>query len=119
MVLIGAVTSTSIGALLLGGAIPGIMVGLAQCAVIYLMGRKEGRFPIRKLNMRFGEKMRTAVSSLPFLMMPLLIIGGIISGWFTPTEASAVAVAYGLLLTLVYRRGRLSFSELRGSREAS
>jgi C4-dicarboxylate transporter DctM subunit len=113
MVLIGAVTGSSIGALLLGGAIPGILVGVAQCVVIYFWGRK-GNFPTQKLSMATSEKLLVAFSSLPFLFMPLLIIGGIITGWFTPTEASGVAVAYGFLLTFVYRRGKVSFKEVRG-----
>ena len=114
MVLIGAVTGSSIGALLLGGAVPGILVGVSQCVVIWYYGKKRG-FPMNKVEMTAAEKLRTAVQSIPFILMPLIIVGGIILGWFTPTEASAVAVAYGLLLTIVYKRGRISFTDLRAT----
>jgi hypothetical protein len=85
---------------------------VAQRVVIYFWGRK-GNFPTQKLSMAISEKLMVAFSSLPFLFMPLLIIGGIITGWFTPTDASGVAVAYGFLLTFVYRRGKVSFKEVR------
>lgn len=103
MVLIGATTGTSIGALLIGGAIPGALVGLAQVSVIYVMGKIRG-FPVSELNLTRMEKIKASFSALPFLLMPAIIIGGILGGFVTPTEASAVAVAYGLLLVLIYGR---------------
>ena len=114
MVLIGAVTGSSIGALLLGGAVPGILVGLSQCAVIRYYSRRRD-FPIQKIGRTAREKLITTVRSAPFLMMPAIIVGGIVFGWFTPTEAAAAAVLYGIVLTAVYRRGRISPGELRGA----
>ncbi|MDR3078224.1 MAG: TRAP transporter large permease [Planctomycetota bacterium] len=113
MVLIGAVTGSSIGALLLGGAIPGILVGLSQCVVIFIYGRRRN-FPVQKLTYTNRDRLRISLSSIPFLLMPAIIVGGIITGWFTPTEAAAVAVLYGIILTIIYRRGRVSLGELRG-----
>ncbi len=113
MVLIGAVTGSSVGALLLGGAIPGVLVGISQCLIIWYYGKKRG-FPINPVHLTPAEKIHTALQSIPFILMPLIIVGGIITGWFTPTEASAIAVAYGLVLTLIYRRGRVSPGEIRG-----
>lgn len=111
MVLIGAVTGTSIGGLLLGGAIPGILVGLAQCVIIFITGKKKG-FPRYTTNMTAKEKFISVMASIPFLLMPLIILGGIIGGIFTPTEASAIAVAYGFILILVYKKGRIDFKAL-------
>jgi C4-dicarboxylate transporter DctM subunit len=111
LVLVGAVSGVSIGALLLGGAIPGIMVGLAQIIVIFVVSRIK-RFPTSEARPTVPEMMKVMLGAVPFLLMPFIILGGIIGGIFTPTEASAVAAAYGFLLILVYRRGRLDIRSL-------
>ena len=103
MVLIGAVTGTSIGGLLLGGAIPGVLVGLAQCLVVFSLARRRG-FPRSECRLDWKSKLRIVLDSIPFLIMPFIILGGIIGGIFTPTEAAGIAVAYGLALTLGYRK---------------
>jgi len=110
LVLVGAVTGISVGGLLLGGAIPGILVGIAQCVVIFFVARRRG-FP------RFEKKsplqvLKVTLCAVPFLLMPFIILGGIIAGVCTPTEASAVAVAYGLLLILFYRKGKVDLRSL-------
>ncbi|MHC4644130.1 MAG: TRAP transporter large permease [Planctomycetota bacterium] len=111
LVLVGAVSGVSIGALLLGGAIPGVMVGLAQIIVIFVVSRIK-RFPTSEARPTVPEMMKVMLGAVPFLLMPFIILGGIIGGIFTPTEASAVAAAYGFLLILVYRRGRLDIRSL-------
>ena len=111
LVLVGAVTGISIGGLLLGGAIPGIMVGIAQCAVIFFVARRRN-FPRFETKLGFAEIIKVAFGAIPFLLMPFIILGGILTGICTPTEASAVAVAYGLLLILVYKRGRVDLQSL-------
>jgi C4-dicarboxylate transporter DctM subunit len=109
MVLVGAVTGTSIGGMLLGGAIPGVMVGLAMAVIVFAQSRrmKAAGNPYTLL-----EVARITFLSIPFLLMPFIILGGILSGAFTPTEASAVAVAYGLLLLFVNARGRPDYRKL-------
>lgn len=111
LVLVGAVTGISIGGLLLGGAIPGIMVGIAQCAVIFFVARRRN-FPRFETKSGLAEIIKVAFGAIPFLLMPFIILGGILTGICTPTEASAVAVAYGLLLILVYKRGRVDLQSL-------
>jgi len=111
MVLIGAATNTSVGALLLGGAIPGVLVGLAQSLVVFLNRKK---FPRSPVELPLRKKVIVLLSALPFLAMPVIILGGIISGVFTPTEASAIAVLYGFILIFVYRKGKVNLSELGG-----
>ncbi|HCG64882.1 MAG: hypothetical protein A2Y31_06525 [Spirochaetes bacterium GWC2_52_13] len=111
MVLIGATTGTSIGALLIGAAIPGILVGLAQITVIFFMGKIKG-FPVSNIKLSSREKFKSFMIAIPFLLMPLIIIGGILGGLVTPTEASAVAVAYGLILVIVYGRKTVSFRDM-------
>jgi C4-dicarboxylate transporter DctM subunit len=109
MVLVGAVTGTSIGGMLLGGALPGVLIGLAMAFVVFLQSRRlapsERRYTLREIAL-------ISFVSIPFLMMPVIILGGILSGVFTPTEASAAAVAYGLLLVFVNARGRPDYREL-------
>jgi tripartite ATP-independent transporter DctM subunit len=103
LVLVGAVTGISIGGLLLGGAIPGVLVGLAQGLVIFLVAKKRG-FPKFETKVGLAQTAKAMLGAIPFLLMPFIILGGIIAGLCTPTEASAVAVAYGFILILVYKR---------------
>ena len=113
MVLIGATTGTSIGALLVGGAIPGILIGLSQGLVVFFMSRT-GKFPAPLARTTLKEKIVSAFSAVPFLLMPFIIIGGVVFGFFTPTEASAVAVSYGLLLIIIYSRKTFKLADIKG-----
>ena len=98
----GSLTGTSIGALFLGGVIPGILIGLGMMVLVYILARKhnypkEERLPFKELWNAFWK-------SFPSLLIPVFIIGAIVLGIATPTEAAVVAVAYTLLLGLgVYR----------------
>lgn len=92
----------SIASLFLAGLIPGILLGMALMVVSYIIAKKRGylagEFPgFRELLVRF-------VAAVPGLLSVLIILGGIVSGVFTSTEASAIAVIYTLLIALfVYR----------------
>lgn len=107
MVLYGALTDTSVGKLFMGGIIPGIIMGLMMMVLIYVIAilrkfeRSRDKFD---LNMIFRSLKK---SFLP-LLTPIILVGGIISGIFTPTEAAAVASAYAFILgALIYRRLRI------------
>jgi len=102
LVLVGAITGTSIGGLLIGGLIPGILIGLSQSLVVFIIAKKR-KFPRSVRNVGFTELLKIVLGAIPFLLMPLIILGGIIGGIFTPTEASAVAIFYGLFLIIVYK----------------
>jgi C4-dicarboxylate transporter DctM subunit len=108
MVVLGGITSISVGALFLGGIIPGIMIGLMLMAVAgYIcVTRKIGLSAKNRFSISyFIESFRKAI--LP-LIAPVIIIGGILSGVFTPTESSVVAVVYTLILGLfVYKSIKL------------
>lgn len=110
MVLIGATTGTSIGALLIGAAIPGILVGISQMLLIFFIAKKKN-FPKSNIILTPKEKVSVFIEAFPFLLMPIIIIGGIIGGFVTPTEASAVAVAYGLLLVFIYGRNNVKMKD--------
>ncbi|GEK23027.1 TRAP transporter large permease [Cellulomonas xylanilytica] len=98
---------TSVGALFMAGYIPGILWGVACMAVVWFYARKhpELRAPVRAT---LGELGRTFVQALPSLTLVVVVIGGIIAGFFTATEASAIAVVYALLLGFLYRAIKLS-----------
>jgi C4-dicarboxylate transporter DctM subunit len=109
MVLVGAVSGVSIGAMLIGGAIPGIMVGGAMAVVVFIQAGKLARGKEGASSWReIGE---VTLEALPFLLMPVIILGGILTGVFTPTEASAVAAAYGFILMAACHRGKLPWGE--------
>lgn len=97
MVVYGVVSGASIGGLFLGGIVPGLLCTAAMMAMLYVIaGRK--RLPVER---RKGarEVMRLFVRSFPALLTPVVIIGGIFSGFFSPTEAAAVTVVYAVLVS--------------------
>lgn len=98
MVVYGVIADTSIGDMFVGGFIPGIMMGISMMIVSwYLAGKRgikpEGRFTFTALGKAFKD-------SFFALMTPVIIIGGIYGGVFTPTEAAAVAAVYGIFVGL-------------------
>ena len=101
-VIYGSVTGVSIGALFMGGVIPGIMAGLAMLMLVWYMAPSVGAQPSPKAS--WGERGRVTLQAMPAILMPLIIIGGILSGVFTPTEAGAVAALYALLFGLLRRQ---------------
>jgi C4-dicarboxylate transporter DctM subunit len=102
LVLVGAITGTSIGGLLIGGVIPGILIGVSQCIVVFIIAKKRN-FPKVLIKLGFIEVIKLLINTLPFLLMPIIILGGILGGIFTPTEASAVAILYGFFLIIAYQ----------------
>ncbi len=102
MVIYGALADVSIGRLLLAGILPGVTVIIVQMIFTWYLSRKRGypRYPRATM----GEAARATWKGAPAVFFPMIIVGGILSGVFTPTEAAAVAVLYGLTLgLLVYR----------------
>jgi len=97
MVIYGLITGTSIGALFISGFFPGVLLGFGLMGVAYLIARKR-KYPTRERRLSLHEIYRTVLFALVPLLMPVIILGGILGGIFTATEASAVAVAYALLI---------------------
>ncbi|MEM9985528.1 MAG: TRAP transporter large permease [Bacteroidota bacterium] len=98
----------SIAALFLAGYIPGILTGLALMTAAGIWAKRKGLTQGKRSSL--GEVWRTFIAALPGLLLLVVVIGGIVAGIFTATEASAVAVLYCLLLTFVYRE--ISWKEL-------
>jgi tripartite ATP-independent transporter DctM subunit len=102
MVIYGAFGNISVGALFLGGIVPGILIGLSQMGYTYVVARKFGivnprRKPLRELG-------RTGLAAMPPMVLPIVILGGITAGIFTATEAAAIAVVVGLILSVIVYR---------------
>lgn len=92
---------TSIAALFLAGYVPGILWGLGCMVVAYFIAKKLGYKTEEKIP--FKVKMRYILEAIPSLFLIVIVIGGILYGYFTATEGSAVAVIYALLLSFIYR----------------
>ena len=102
MVLYAMVANTSVGYLFLGGFLPGVLMGVSLMAVIAFIARRDDLPVEAPVPMR--EVPGIMKDSVPALMLPVILLGGIYSGMVTPTEAAAVAAAYALLLACgVYR----------------
>jgi tripartite ATP-independent transporter DctM subunit len=102
MVIYGALADVSIGRLLLAGILPGFTIIIVQMIFTWFLARRRGypRFPRATLH----EAACATWRGTPALLFPMIIVGGILSGVFTPTEAAAAAVLYGLILGLVVYR---------------
>jgi tripartite ATP-independent transporter DctM subunit len=101
MVLYAMVSNTSVGYLFLGGMVPGLLMAGLQMIGIAAIAKRRG-FPIEE-RIPASDYPRILGRATPALMMPVIMLGGIYSGAFTPTEAAAVAAAYAIVLALVYR----------------
>ena len=110
MVVYGSIAQVSIGGLFLGGIVPGILVGLFLMATIKIYTYRADYPELRVTHGRFEWRavLRSVRDVWPALMGPVIIVGGILSGVFTATEAGAIACLYALLLgTLYYRKIKL------------
>ena len=95
----GVSTSTSIGQLFMAGLLPGIIMGISLIAATYVYARKRDIKGDTKFTLNgFLKSLREAIWGL---LMPGIILGGIYGGFFTPTEAAAVACAYSLFIGIV------------------
>ncbi|MFV2091550.1 MAG: TRAP transporter large permease [Hyphomicrobiales bacterium] len=102
LILYGWISNTPIDELFAGGLLPGIFIGTGLMVVAYVISKKHG-YGVRQ-PFTFTQLQRTTVDTFPALLMPAIIIGGILGGIFTVTEAAAVSIMYGLLVTMGYYR---------------
>ena len=107
MIIYGSLTGTSIGAMFLSGIIPGVLIGLSLMVVTYFYGKKHGLKGVKKATKR--EMFNAGKNAFFALFMPVIIIGGIISGVFTPTEAGAIAAVYAFIIGFfVYKEYKIT-----------
>ena len=102
MIVYSLVSSTSVAALFVAGYIPGLLWAATCMVIVYLYARK-------RRELRFTDKIsvaqgaRTILIAVPALLLIVVVIGGILAGYFTPTEGACIAVIYSLVLSFIYR----------------
>ena len=97
MVIYGSLMGVSIAGLFAAGIVPGLCLGLILMILSGYISVKRG-YPKKEKMASLPEMGKAFISAIPALLMPLIIIGGILSGMFTPTEAAAIAVAYAFIV---------------------
>jgi len=101
-VIFGSITGTSVGRLFLGGFIPGFIMGIAMMITVYIISDRRGYPKERRATLR--QLFDSALGASSAMVTPVIIIGGILVGIFTPTEASVAAAVYAFILTVfVYK----------------
>lgn len=105
-VIYGSVAAVSVGDLFLGGILPGILFGLVLMGLCYYFARKRGYKPGPKSTWK--ERGKHTVAALPAIFMPVIILGGILAGIFSPTEAGAVACLYAFIVGVVTKNIKLT-----------
>lgn len=107
----GLATSTSVGNLFLGGIIPGFILTAFMCLANYIVSRMKGYGSAESKRFSSKDLLKTTWTSRHGLIAPLIILGGIYGGIFTPTEAAAVAVFYCLIAEIFFTR-QLSWRDI-------
>jgi C4-dicarboxylate transporter, DctM subunit len=104
-VIYGSITNTSISALFVGGLVPGVIMAFYMFAANFLIAKRRD-YP-RLESVSRAEAWVVTREAMPALLMPVIVIGGIVGGVFTPTEAGAVAAVYAFILSIfIYREMR-------------
>lgn len=110
LVIYGSIAECSVGRLFMAGIIPGILIAfLLMLTVLYIANTKPGSCPLEPVS-SWKDRLIALKNSILALSVPLIIIIGIFSGKFSPTEAAAVAVFVSILLSIIYKK--FSFSLL-------
>jgi len=102
MIVYALVSSSSIAALFVAGYVPGLLWAVACMVIVWLYARRRPELKVTE-RVGFAEGARTVLVALPALFLIVVVIGGILLGFFTATEAAVIAVAYSLVLSFVYR----------------
>lgn len=110
MILYGSITGISIGRLFLSGVVPGIFIGISQMIYGYYKAKKNPElYDGTPIEFSWRYLWKSFLDAIPALIMPLIIMGGILTGFFTATEAGAIAALYGLLIgVFLYKDFKIS-----------
>ena len=101
LIIYGSVASVSVSELFMGGVVPGVLMGLLIMIMIYYFAVKRH---YERVPFRVKQLLKQFLGSILALITPLIILSGFTLGWFTPTEASSIAVLYSFLIaTFVYK----------------
>jgi tripartite ATP-independent transporter DctM subunit len=101
VIVYGSMAGVSIGQLLLGGFIPGLVMAILLMIGIAIIAKRR-RLPCTKFA-GFREIWKTALKAIPGLLAPFILVGGMLFGWFTPTEAATVTVVYAIFLGFILK----------------
>lgn len=110
LVIYGSLANVSIGALFLAGIVPGVLMGVSMMIVIALVAKRKN-LPIMENRPAGPEARKIFLDAAPAVLMPIFVVGGILGGFVTPTEAAVVATAYALVLGMIVN-GELRFKDL-------
>ncbi len=103
MILYGSIANVSIGKLFVAGLSVGARLCIALMILVHFMSKKRGYKPLHEERIKMNEFLKALKGAVLPLCLPIIIIGGIRIGIFTPTEAGSVAIVYSLILGIVYR----------------
>jgi len=103
MILYAYIMNVSVAGLFAAGIVPGLLIAIGLMLMAYYLAVNRG-YPVTGLKATWPERSSAFRSALPALCTPIILLGGILSGLFTPTEAAAVAVFYALVVTLLVMR---------------
>ena len=106
MILYAFIMNVSVGGLFAAGVVPGIMVGLGLMGLTYFLAKKRN-YPVASSPASMNEIWVALKTGFLPLLTPVIMLGGILSGVFTPTEAAAVAAGYAIILALLSKALRL------------
>jgi tripartite ATP-independent transporter DctM subunit len=106
LVVYGIAANVSIASLLIAGILPGILLGVCQ-GILALLQAIKHKYPRRSETFSVVELFKAFIRALPALIMPLIIVGGIMGGVTTATEAAAIAVVYSLIVGIVNKSIKL------------
>lgn len=101
LVVYGAMAEVSVGALFIAGILPGLIMGLCLMIMIYFISVKR-HYPTRD-KIRLVEGLKIVKKAILPLLAPIIVVGGILTGVFTPTEAAIITSVYALILSFVYK----------------
>jgi len=101
MVLYAVATNVSIGGMFAAGMMPGIIIGVSLMVLVYIMSVRRN-YPRRTEKLPWEVLLRKTIQAVPAVLMPVIILGGILGGIFTPTEAACVSVVYAFILSMFF-----------------
>lgn len=108
----GCIGTVSVGKMFLAGAIPGILLGIAYMVLCYFLAKKHN-MPYREKRSELKEILHSLKGTLPALLLPVIIMGSIISGICTATESSSLAVVYAIIVSAA--KGKLTWKSFKAS----
>ncbi|MGM0829158.1 MAG: TRAP transporter large permease [Bacillota bacterium] len=103
MILYGSISGLSVASLFLTGVPIGIAIAIGYMIVVYIISTKK-KYDFKENPFSFNLVFKTFISALPALLVPVAIMGGILTGFATPTESAAIAVLCGIIAGLIYRQ---------------